>query len=125
MLIKRFTSGIGIFYLVFIVLLIALFILRNTVGLILGTLFAGLFKLMCCCCKKSKEQEEQHEKDMLKAEGLNIDSQDIFTDFRIGPLQDKYLKSTKELKNINKLKQTNPDFFDGIYRETMHNMEKH
>jgi hypothetical protein len=59
MLIQRFTSGIGILYLVFTVLLIAMFILRNTVGVIIGQLFSALFKLICCCCIKSEAQLEK------------------------------------------------------------------
>jgi high-affinity Fe2+/Pb2+ permease len=77
MLIQRFTSGIGIFYLVFVVLLTALYILRNTVGLILVKLFSAIFKLICCCCQKSEatlEKEEQQKKDLAKAQGLDVHS---------------------------------------------------
>ena len=60
-LIQRFTSGIGIFYLVFIILLIVGFILRQTLGLILGKILEALFKLLCCCCKKSEADLEKED----------------------------------------------------------------
>ena len=92
-LIQRFTSGIGIFYLVFIILLIVGFILRQTLGLILGKILEALFKLLCCCCKKSEadlEKEAQHKKDLARAAGLDVFSNDILTDFRLGALSDKF-----------------------------------
>lgn len=52
-------------------------------------------------------------------------SNDILTDFRVGPLNDKFTKSKKELQRYYSLKTSNPDLFEGANREIMHAMEKH
>ena len=103
MLIKRFTSGLGSFYLTFVILIIVYYILKLTVGAVLSKLFGALFKIFCFCCIKSQakiDEEAAHKKDLDKAKGLDVHSQDILTDFRIGPLNDKFTKSRKELKKF-------------------------
>jgi len=77
MLIQRFTSGIGIFYLVFAILLIVLYILRKTLGALVGQLFSALFMLMCCCLHKSDsdlQKEANQKRDVARAQGLDVHS---------------------------------------------------
>lgn len=67
---ERFTSGIGIFYLLFLILIIVYYILKLTVGALLSKIFGGLFKIFCFCfikSQKKKDEEAAHKKAMDKA----------------------------------------------------------
>jgi len=55
MIIERFTSGIGMFYLILMILIIVFYILKLTVGALLMKIFEALFKILCCCCIKSQK----------------------------------------------------------------------
>jgi len=111
MLWDRFSSGIGVIYRDFIILLIALYFLRLTafrvfekivaiIFTVIGKILYCFYRIFCCCCVKSEAQREQDEmlkKKLLEAEGLDIFSEDILLDFRMGPLSDKFAKSKTEL----------------------------
>ena len=128
MIIERFTTGVGLFYLNFVILIILYYILKLTVGALLKKIFGACFKICCFCCVKSQakiDKEKAEQKALAQAKGLDVHSQDILTDFRIGPLNDKFNKSRKELNKFNKLKVMSPELFEGVNREMMHKMEKH
>lgn len=66
MLIKRFTSGIGLFYLETVIYLIILKILSLTVGALLTNILGAIYKIfcciLCCCCMKSQAQNDKEKK---------------------------------------------------------------
>ena len=90
MLVKRFTTGIGLFYLIIVILIIVFKILQLTVGALLGKIFGALSKIFCFCCIKSQAKKDEEKKALAILQGIDAHSQDILTDFRIGPLNDKF-----------------------------------
>ena len=56
MLIERFTTGVGLFYLNFVILIILYYILKLTVGALLKKIFGACFKICCFCFVKSQDK---------------------------------------------------------------------
>ena len=59
-----------------------------------------LVGILCCCCRKSKNEQVAEEEARLKEmadQGIDSLSLDIFADFRIGALQDKFNKAKHEM----------------------------
>lgn len=122
-LIHRFSSGIGLFYLGFIFFLILAYIFRFTIGALIAKIIEALFKflgcfcgcffkILCCCCRKSEAQLKkiaQAQLELKRSLGIEAFSEDILTDFRLGPLADKFLKSQLELRSFRQLKTKSSD----------------
>jgi hypothetical protein len=102
----RFTSGLGILYLNFCAFCFLFYFFKKTAGAflfkVLSIVFGVLYRILCCCFIKSKKKEEEEEEERLRElaeQGIDSTSQDIFADFRIGALQDKFNKANQEMND--------------------------
>lgn len=86
----RFASGVGILYIVYLVILIAFYVFRKTLIVVL----AKLCFLVCPkCCRPESNISDAEARDMELASGLDTYSRDFLADLRIETLADKYRKA--------------------------------
>ena len=81
--IERFSHPMGLLYAAFIILIVAIYILRKTVVSLLDALLSKLFRIFCCCFFKSDQDIElAHQEEQNKLDRLGIDaySQDFIAD---------------------------------------------
>jgi len=91
--IERFSHPMGLLYTVFILLIIAIYILRKTVVSLLDTLLSKLIRIFCCCFFKSDQDVElAHQESQKKLDRLGIDafSQDFIADLQVSHLKNLY-----------------------------------
>ena len=78
-------------------------ILGRTLGKVGIKVLRLIFKILCKKYVKSNEEladEERKRIEDLAAIGIDVHSNDILTDLKVGPLRDYYKKSMKEYKDF-------------------------
>ena len=102
---KRFTSGMGILYLMFIALLIVFYFIAKTVGAVIWKFMTGLANLLFYKFCHDEQWNDVKLQVALKMRqnhsGADTFSEDFFADLRIGALKDLYEKSKDELVEYN------------------------
>ena len=88
---ERFTSGVGILYLLYLVIMIAFYVFRKTLILLLEKLCLALCPK--CCCRARDHVHDAEARDQELAAGLDTYSRDFLADLRMGTLADKYRKA--------------------------------
>lgn len=94
---ERFSDGIGILYLLFIVISIVLYIFRKTVVAVLSK-----FCICICPCLNKKHAHDDECRDKELAAGLDTFSRDFLADLRMETLVDKYRKAVNDLHDATK-----------------------
>ena len=88
---ERFSSGVGVLYLLFIALLIVFYIFRKTLIVVLSKLCVAVCPKCCFGGSDHKHADECRDAEMAK--GLDTYSRDFLADLRIETLADKYRKA--------------------------------
>lgn len=100
----RFSDGIGLLYMLFIIFLIALFIFE---GIVIN-LLAKLGELAVYCCQRGwradvqleKEEDAQEKEEEMEDEGLEVVSDNIVKDFSLAALDKFYDRIKREYEDL-------------------------
>lgn len=120
---QRFTDGIGLVYLCFVVLIVAQFIFRKVFGVLFLSAFRNLCGVACACCLQSEKQKEREKSFHRKrgvAEGKDTYSVNFFGDLRITPLSDLYNRAVLELDEMKwdaMPKGVDPLEYDAVFKQ--------
>jgi hypothetical protein len=95
---KKLTSGVGVLYSLFLASLILIYIFQLT---LLKALMWGCNKAFRAAFKgtkyvKTKEEQDEAEKirlDDMSKKGIDVFSDDLLVDLKMGPLKDYYKKA--------------------------------
>lgn len=114
---ERFTSGVGILYLLYLVILIAFYIFRKTLILVLGKLCLALCPK--CCCRGRDHIHAEEARDQELAAGLDTFSRDFLADLRMETLADKYRKAVVDFHDaqqyeVAEVNMMNQELKDGL-----------
>lgn len=113
--VDRFASGVGILYILYLAISLALYIFRKT----LIVLLVKIGEKLCPSCCKPEDGDDPDAKDAELASGLDTYSRDFLADLRIETLADKYRKSVVDLHDaqaydVDEQSMMNQELKDGL-----------
>jgi len=94
----------GLLYTAFILMIVAIYILRKTVISLLDALLSKLLRIFCCCFFKSDQDVElARQEDQKKLDRLGIDafSQDFIADLQVSHLKTLYQRLSRQIKYLD------------------------